>query len=170
MSGAFEAELASQGFDVLRPLSVSWYNDYIKGLGLSTDSTKYLEKSGEAHASGEAAPFALSPLPDYGRNGDALAFIIGNSRAMWPCFLRWLRQQPDPSLKDPVDTFAAEVINRALPLVASNGAQYDIFWSCDMSPARLVDMNRAALVSGLCYFSDEMFLSIHPTFGSWVAL
>ena len=38
-----------------------------------------------------------------------------------------------------------------------------------MSPARLVDMNRAARVSGLCYFSDEMFLSVHPTFGSWVA-
>ena len=84
MSSGFEAELASQGFDVLRPLSVSWYNDYIKGLGLSTDSTKYLEKSGEAHASGEAAPFALSPLPDYGRNGDALAFII---EILAPCGL-----------------------------------------------------------------------------------
>ena len=30
-------------------------------------------------------------------------------------------------------------------------------------------MNRAAHVAGCCHFSSEMFLSIHPIFGSWVA-
>ena len=104
--------LSGLSIDVLAPLRTSWYNDYIKSLGLSTDSTKYLERSGEQHASGEAAPFALSPLPDFGRGGDALAFLVGNSKAMWPCFLRWLRQQPDPALKDPIDTYSAEVIGR----------------------------------------------------------
>mmetsp|Transcript_13685 Transcript_13685/g.23383 ORF Transcript_13685/g.23383 Transcript_13685/m.23383 type:complete len:142 (+) Transcript_13685:1-426(+) len=38
-----------------------------------------------------------------------------------------------------------------------------------MSPGRLVDMNRAALVSRLCHFSDEMYLSVHEEYGAWVA-
>ena len=166
-------ELRAGGFDVFAPMRVSWYNDYIKSLGLSTDSTKYLEASGEQHASGEAAPFALRPLPDFGRpGGNSLAFMIGNSRAMWPCFLRWLQQKPEPlAVKDPVDTYTAEVIDAAIGrfAAAAGSPRKDTFWAADMSPERLVDMNRAARVAALCYFSDEMFLSIHPTFGSWVA-
>jgi methylmalonic aciduria homocystinuria type C protein len=161
------AELEASGLDVFAPIKVSWYNDYLNQLGLATDSTKYLEKAGEAHASGEPAPFALAPLPDFGRRGDALGLIIGNSKAMWPCFLRWLKTKGN-SLKDPVDTFAEEHIKAAVGGFAG-ACRYDIFWASDMSPERLVDMNRASLVSGLCYFSDEMFLSIHPKFGSWVA-
>ena len=160
-------ELAGEGLDVLAPMRVSWYNDYLRELGLATDSTKYLERAGEAHASGEPAPFALAPLPDFGREGDALALIIGNSRAMWPCFLRWLKRKGG-DIKNPVDTFAEEKIKAAVGTFAGE-SKYDIFWASDMSPQRLVDMNRASLVSSLCYFSDEMFLSIHPKFGSWVA-
>ena len=175
------AELRADGLDVIAPLRVSWYNDYLRELGLSTDSTKYLEASGEAHASGEAAPFAIAPLPDYGRSGNALAFLIGNSRALWPSLLSWMARQSEPSaVKDPVDTYAGEVVRRSLDryvaaVATAAGAAphplpaYDVFWAHDMSPARLVDMNRASRVSGMCYFSDEMFLSVHPTFGSWVA-
>ena len=209
---------------VVAPLRAGWYNDYIRELGLSTDSTAYLQAppsllprsqrigcatppaslpaapqhwppsgvcrahrrraaiaqaSGERHASGEEAPFALAPLPDFGRSGDALAILVGNSRAMWPAFLRWLKAQKDPdALSDPVDTFAAEAIRGAVGRFAAASAAaagrkaaaaHDSFWACDMSPARLVDMNRAARVAGVCYFSDAMFLSVHPTFGAWVA-
>mmetsp|Transcript_29125 Transcript_29125/g.46880 ORF Transcript_29125/g.46880 Transcript_29125/m.46880 type:complete len:466 (+) Transcript_29125:3-1400(+) len=151
-------------------MKVSWYNDYLKELGLATDSTSYLEEAGDTHASGEK-PFTLAQLPDYGRDGNALAFIIGNSKAMWPRFLSWLRDHPD--VKDPVDAYTAETIDRAIAnfiagIPASN-ATANTFWANDMSPERLVDMNRAAKACALCYFSDEMFLSIHPTFGSWVA-
>jgi len=137
------------------------------------------QASGERHASGEEAPFALAPLPDFGRSGDALAILIGNSRAMWPAFLRWLKAQKDPdALSDPVDTFAAEAICGAVGRFAAASAAaagrkaavaHDSFWASDMTPARLVDMNRAARVAGVCYFSDAMFLSVHPTFGAWVA-
>ena len=166
------SSLLASGFDLLTPMRVSWYNDFIKRLGLSTDSTAYLEKSGEAHASGEAAPFALKPLEDYGRpNGDCLAFLVGNSKAMWPKFLKWLDGKQDPmGVSDPVDTYTSEAITKAFQQYAGGGdMRFEIFWASDMSPSRLVDMNRAALVSNLCHFSDEMFLSIHPTFGSWVA-
>jgi len=176
---ALTAELQKSGFDVVAPLRAGWYNDYIRELGLSTDSTAYLQASGERHASGEEAPFALAPLPDFGRSGDALAILVGNSRAMWPAFLRWLKAQKDPdALSDPVDTFAAEAICGAVGRFAAASAAaagrkaavaHDSFWASDMTPARLVDMNRAARVAGVCYFSDAMFLSVHPTFGAWVA-
>ncbi|EOD17972.1 hypothetical protein EMIHUDRAFT_447897 [Emiliania huxleyi CCMP1516] len=193
---ALTAELQNSGFDVVAPLRAGWYNDYIRELGLSTDSTAYLQAppsllprsqrigstaqaSGERHASGEEAPFALAPLPDFGRSGDALAILVGNSRAMWPAFLRWLKAQKDPdALSDPVDTFAAEAICGAVGRFAAASAAaagrkaavaHDSFWASDMTPARLVDMNRAARVAGVCYFSDAMFLSVHPTFGAWVA-
>jgi len=70
-----------------------------------------LEEAGDTHASGEK-PFTLAQLPDYGRDGNALAFIIGNSKAMWPRFLSWLRDHPD--VKDPVDAYTAETIDRAI--------------------------------------------------------
>lgn len=161
-------ELHENGFDVFAPMCVSWYNDYLKKLGLATDSTSYLSEAGEQHASGEA-PFKLRELPDFGRQGNALALIIGNSRAMWPHFLRWLSTQPEHMLKaNPVDTFAINTISRAIGN-HFDGISSDTFWASEMSPERLVDMNRAALVSHLCYFSDDMYLSIHPQFGSWVA-
>jgi methylmalonic aciduria homocystinuria type C protein len=127
-----------------------------------------LEKSGETHASGETSAFKLTLLPDYGREGGALALLIGNSAAMWERMLGWLRARGAASVKDPVDTYAAETIERAVSRFAGE-AQYDAFWASDMRPERLVDMNRAAKVSACCYFCDEMFLSIHPRFGSWVA-
>jgi methylmalonic aciduria homocystinuria type C protein len=170
---SFADELAAAGLDVLAPMRAQWYNEYIRSLGLSTDSTKYLEAAKEKHASGEPEPFALAPLPDYGRSGNALTFLVGNSRALWPAFLRWLQRQPDAAaVTDPVDTYTTDVLRAAVGRFAAtalHGASFDIFWASDMSPARLVDMNRAAKVAGVTYFSDEMFLSIHPTFGSWVA-
>lgn len=164
------AELQVGGFDLLAPMRVSWYNEYLLELGLSTGSTGYLQESGEQHASGEAASFKLSPLTDFGRSGNALAFVIGNSRALWPVFLRWLRGQ-EPRPDNPVDMYAEQFISAAAERFSARiGAEkHDAFWACDMTPARLVDMNRAARVSALTYFSDEMFLSVHPMFGSWVA-
>ena len=182
------SELSAAGFDICAPLRVSWYNDYIKSLGLSTDSTKWLEASGEQHASGEAVPFALRPLHDFGRHGNCLAYLVGNSKAMWPCALRWLKRQLKPAdIKDPVDTYACEAVSAviehfckaeqaaaaAAPMTDAGTKPrppaHEIFWAADMSPERLVDMNRVSRVAGACYFSDEMFLSIHPTFGAWVA-
>ena len=156
--------LSRRGFDVLAPFRVSWYNEYIQKLGLATD---------ENHVAGSA--FTLAPLPNLGQE-DALALIVGNSKAMWPNMLRWLKSQPDPAVvKDPVDTFSSEVISAAISsfAAATDGRPaiaHDMFWASDMSAARLVDMNRAAYVSGVCYFSDEMYLSIHPTFGTWLEL
>jgi len=157
-SEALARQLDSVGFDLCTSFRSSWYNDLIRSLGLATD---------EDHVGGTA--FKLISLPDFGRGGDALAVLIGNSKAMWPIFLRWLCKQPNPDqIEDPVDDFADEAIRSAVASFAGS-TKYDIFWAADYSPERLVDMNRVSLVSGMCYFSEEMFLSVHPTFGSWVA-
>lgn len=159
--------LLQRGFDVFQPFRVSTYNEYILAKGLATD---------EDHVGGTA--FSLKPLPRFGRSKDedTLAVIIGNSRALWPHFLRWLKAQPEPAaVKDPVDTYTEQVLRSAISSFASAAARqsepvaYDIFWAADYSPERLVDMNRAAMVSGNSYFSEEMYLSVHPMFGSWVA-
>ena len=167
---ALAQELEDAGFDVLAPLRVSWYNELLRKLGLATDSTDYLTSAGEEHASGAPA-FKLAPLPDYGRDGNALAFLVGNSRAMWPRFLEWLSARPDASIAHPVDAYTAEVIGGAAArFAASAGARaHQVFWAYEMAPERLVDMNRAAMVAGVTHFSDEMFLSVHPTYGAWVA-
>ena len=170
-TAAFADELRAGGFDLLHPMRVSWYNDYICQLGLSTDSTGYLDKSGEQHKSGEAAPFRLRPLPDFGRDGNALALLIGNSRALWPAFLRWLWRQPEPRPANPLDTYTEAYVGAAVRkfLSVAGAPDQETFWAADLTPARLVDMNRAARACGLTYFADEIFLSIHPTYGAWVA-
>ena len=192
-------DLRAGGFDLFVPMRVAWYNDYLQKLGLATDSTSYLEKSGETHASGEGNAFKLASLPDYGRQGNALAFFVGNSKAIWPKFLRWLKDQPNAAaMKDPVDAYTSKFITDAMNKFAaaednddinssdsdseskkkdnkeeattsSCAKEYEAFWASDMSPDRLVDMNRVALVTQTCYFSEKLFLSIHPIFGSWVA-
>lgn len=154
---AVEGQLREDGLDVFQPFRVGWYNDYIRSKGLATD---------EDHVGGAA--FSLAPLPDFGRHGDALALLVGNSRGLWPKLVSWLKEDPDRILANPVDTYSNMAINRAIADYAGD-TQYDIFWASDMSPERLVDMNRSALVSALCHFSEEMYLSVHPKFGSWVA-
>ena len=89
---------------------------------------------------------------------------------MWLCFFRWLRDQPDlTGIENPVDTYAAETIGRAMKKFAGGTDEHDIFWAADTTPERLDDMNRAAAVANVTYFSEVLFLSVHPNFGSWVA-
>ena len=116
--------------------------------------------------------FKLNPLPDYGRSGDALAFFIGNLKALWPYFLDWMRKQslsdPNTSIPNPLDSYTTETISTVIQRFAGNILSLEIFWGYDTSPERLVDLNRASMVSQVCYFCDKLHLSVHPKFGSWV--
>ena len=45
-------------------------------------------------------------MPDFGRQDSALALLLANSRALWPCFLDWLKAQPEPEqITDPLDRY-----------------------------------------------------------------
>ena len=135
--------LAVAGLDITQSLNTEWYNTHIAANGLP-----------------------LSPLPSFGRPGGALCLLIGNTRDLWPIFLRWLRDQPDPSMDDPIDTYVTSTINALLTSHLLHG--YDVFWPGD-GGERLVSMQRVALTSGLCAHDPGTQLAIHPTYGAWVA-
>lgn len=139
-----EESLNAHGFDVVQTLNAQWYNKYV-----------------------ETEKLPLSPLPTFGKSG-ALAILIGNSKAVWPEFLRFLAERPDAeTMADPLDTYISLVISEAIEDFVGN-AKHEIFWGWD-SGERLVSMQRVAIVSGLCYHDSETQLAIHPKFGAWIA-
>ena len=160
-------ELASFGFDICHPFSPAWYNELIE--------TENLCES-------------LSPLPNGTR-----AFIIGNTRQLWPAFLTWLHtavetmQEPPPDqgcraiMDNPLDSYIKETIQGVLEGLnradddantssASSGkwGKYELFWSGPNS-YQLVSMQRVAVASGLAYLDLSTHLAIHPTYGAWAS-
>lgn len=171
----FASELARQGIDIVHPLDVRWYNAHVAEHGLQAQ---------------------LPLLPDYGRrggggdgagegSGGALAILLGNTKALWPCFLDWLGAQRESKaaagekteISDPLDSYTGSVIRAAVATLAASGGEaagghavaHDVFWSWEKGD-RLVSMQRVAVASGLCYHDGETQLAIHPTHGAWVCV
>lgn len=127
------------GFDIVHPFRIDWFND------------------------------AVEPslrLPDGGRR-DALAFLIGNTRRLWPVFAEALRN--DVSLLDtehPLDAY----VERALTAAATQSIRdrHDILFAHRMTPAPIA-IQRVAHESGLAHLSPS-HLNIHPVAGPWWAL
>lgn len=104
-------------------------------------------------------------LEDFG-SSTHLALVIGNTRALWPRFLEAIRREPELARSEhPLDTYSERCIGRA---VSALGLRASLRWSHDRGE-RLVAMQRLAHVSGLAYLS-ECHLSVHPTYGPWIAL
>lgn len=104
-------------------------------------------------------------LADFG-SGDNLGIVIGNTRALWPKLLA--RLQSDASLRDapdPIEQYTEDCITGALNAL---GVPHSVRWSHDAEERR-VAMQRLAQVAGLAYLS-ESHLSVHPSYGPWIAL
>lgn len=104
-------------------------------------------------------------LEDFG-SGQNLGVVIGNTRALWPRLLARLRA--DPALRaapHPLEQYTEECIAGA---VRAAGAPARVRWSHDAGERR-VAMQRLAHVAGLAYLS-ESHLSVHPSYGPWIAL
>ena len=149
-TAALRAALEAQGLDVVAPLNLRWYNEV-------------------APETARVAPAAV------GAGEDALAVLVGNSRALWPAFTA--AHDSDPAIGDaehPVDTFVARAIRDAIA-DASNGAcgrtasVVRVFDAHDTSPGKLVAIQRAAHVAGVAHLDESCHLSIHPTLGPWLA-
>lgn len=95
-----------------------------------------------------------------------LAIVVGNSRALWPCFLEALRGDAallaDP---DPLDRYTERCIAAA---VRALGLEVSVRFAHEVGE-RSVAMQRLAQVAGLAYLS-ESHLSVHPQFGPWIGL
>jgi len=156
-TAALRAALEAQGLDIVAPLNLRWYNEV-------------------APATARVAP------PADGAGEEALAVLVGNSRALWPAFTA--AHDSDPAIGDaehPVDTFVARAIRDAIA-DASNGSRGRtdtrrlvgtdprVFDSHDTSPGKLVAIQRAAHVAGVAHLDEKCHLAIHARHGPWIAL
>jgi len=129
---------AEAGFDLVQPLQVGWYNELVTG-------TLKLEDWGSA---------------------SHLAVVVGNTRALWPKFLRALRQDPELlAAAHPLQSYTEQSISRLVSLL---GLPVSVRWS-HAGGAGLVAMQRLAQSAGLAYLAESQ-LSVHPTYGPWIAL
>lgn len=102
-------------------------------------------------------------LPAYDRR-PCLGMLIGNTRALWPRLLTALRA--DPSLlerDDPIDRYVAAVVN---DVCVPMPFRWQCFWA---HGSQRIAMQQLAQRAGLAYLSPG-HLSVHPTFGPWIAL
>ena len=153
-TAALRATLEAQGLDLVAPLNLRWYNEV-------------------APANARIAPTAD------GAGEDALAVLVGNSRALWPAFTA--AHDSDPAIGDaehPVDTFVARAIRDAIARVSLSGGETArdvetdprVFDSHDTSPGKLVAIQRAAHVAGVAHLDEKCHLAIHEKYGPWIAL
>lgn len=127
---------AAAGLDLVQPFAVQWYNAGVA----------------DAHK-----------LPTYGRD-PCLGILIGNTRELWPRFVRALRATP--ALLDdehPIDSYVEDAVMRAC---AALPYRYQSLWA---QRSRQVAIQQLAQRAGLAYLSPG-HLSVHPTFGPWIAL
>ena len=171
------SDLSRYGFDICHNFRPQWYNDSVVADGVSIQSI-------------------LPPLPTHAASQPSqtvptttTAFLVGNTKRMWPLFLNWIekrRKLEDGDLivkNDPLDTYAKESIGKVVEETAARhfvvgdhnnerapGApSYDIFWSFDTRRDRLISMQRIAAVSGLCHLDEASNMAIHPLFGPWLS-
>ncbi|MGH8573310.1 MAG: hypothetical protein ACREX8_12150 [Gammaproteobacteria bacterium] len=104
-------------------------------------------------------------LPDFGRP-TALGILVGNTRALWPRFLDALQQ--NGSLLDGHDPLDRYVESLVLPALEPLAHRSEVRFAHDRPPRR-VAMQRLARVSGLAHLSPS-HLSVHATYGPWIAL
>lgn len=96
----------------------------------------------------------------------SLAVVIGNTRALWEPFRQAVAT--DPALADalhPLQRYTTRVI---LAAVAGLGLACDVRFDFTPPPRR-VAMQDLAHIAGLAYKSPS-YLSVHPTYGPWIAL
>jgi methylmalonic aciduria homocystinuria type C protein len=141
------AALEANGLDVVAPLRLRWYNDVAPASAL------------------------IQPTAD-GAGDDALAILVGNSRALWPAFTA--AHNSDPAIgdaDDPVDTYVARSITAAIAsTTASTSTEPRVFHSNDTTPGKLVAIQRMAHVAGVAHLDEKCHLAIHPVYGPWIAL
>ena len=127
------------GLDIVHPFCLDWFND-------------------------DAEPSMR--LPDWGRR-DALGFVIGNTRRLWPVFARALRDEPTLlDVEHPLDAY----VERELTAAATSALteRHVVLFAHRMTPAPIA-IQRVAHASGLAHLSPSR-LSVHSEYGPWLAL
>lgn len=104
-------------------------------------------------------------LDDFGRS-DALALVLGNTRALWGPFLDALAADPELlEAPHPLDRYVEDVVLSAL---ASVPVPYRVFWGHHRQQP-VVALQRIAAAAGLAELGPA-HLSVHPEHGPWIGL
>ncbi|OQR97097.1 hypothetical protein ACHHYP_12732 [Achlya hypogyna] len=134
-----EGFLAPKGLDVVAPLSVGIYND--------------------------AAPEAYQiPLPATG-----LLVMIGNTKNLWAPFLESI--DIDNMSDHPLTDYSMQVVLQAADVLQATLAVVPdkVYWVHETEPGKMVAAQRMIVASGLASLSEELHLTVHPTYGPWYA-
>lgn len=120
-----------------------------------------------AHLSVKGLPFELFP------RGHRLGVVVGNTRALWPAFRRHLRGlgvRDEAELgPDPLDIYVEELILGSLiELRDSFPVDFEVAFAHDLS-GPILPVQRIADFSGMARLGP-VHLSIHPSYGPWIAL
>lgn len=149
-------ELAKRGFDICHSFRPEWYNESI-----AIDGVEILFPLAQDRYCSEA-------------------FLVGNTKHLWPRFVAWAATRS--KLDDPLDVYTREAIEEvvhqhafrfdsSIPTKADTEqiSKYEIFWAFEFGAGRLVSMQRIAQVAGLCYLDDATNMAVHPDFGPWIS-
>jgi hypothetical protein len=158
---SFAENLKSEyGFDIFHPFQTKWYNDSIAS-DPSTIALRRLEishKTTHKHCTNTTST--------------DIAFLIGNTKHMWPYFVRAhqrriISRMSDEYIKNPLDTYVKESIQEIVSKYFERRCKYRIYWECSYDIDNLVSMQRVAVISGLSYYDNESMLCVHPVYGTW---
>lgn len=164
---SLQNDLFAAGFDICHAFHPSSYNEHIKKHSLPLVPLSCIEKS--------------------------KAYLIGNTKHLWPIFIRWYNSnkdldsdsdsdsnsnsdsdtnQPSNNRKNPdnpLDTYCQINIDDILKahFPPSPSSSYQVYWSCESCADRIVSMQRVASCSGLSYLDSKSHLTIHPVYGTW---
>lgn len=104
-------------------------------------------------------------LPDAG-DPERAVLVIGNTRALWPHFIAYLRADPERiDRPHPLQDYVERAVNAA---VADEPAALETRFTHEPPPRRF-SAQRLAHVAGLAYLGAS-HLCVHPTVGPWLAL
>lgn len=191
--------LFEAGFDIFHgPFSPSVYNDLLESEGLvEAGLLSKLPNQMTVKSASTTTPSIRGDSSIYDNEEtkqEVDAYLIGNTKHLWPIFLQWLHseneikmQQRQSSLDettannnkatshkdndqllidDPLDTYEQTIIREAVEKVCTSGRTL-LYWSSDYDPARMVSMARIASCTGFSYLDPQTHLSVHPTYGTW---
>ncbi len=131
-------DLAGVGLDLTHPFCLAWYED------------------------------AVTPtqrLP-WSRRRDALALLVGNTRAMWPRFLADLARRDEiATASDPLDRWIEEAVDS---VTRSLGRAHEVVFAHEAPPRRR-PMQEIAVRAGFAPLSPGHLLA-HPVYGPWFAV
>ncbi|OQS04116.1 hypothetical protein THRCLA_03615 [Thraustotheca clavata] len=136
---SLETYLKPKGLDLIVPLQVGWYNDTVP------ETYKI-------------------PLAD-----NRLIVLIGNNKNLWQPFVDAMDLE---SISDhPLNDYSMRVVTEAVEHLETDvEIKTDkVYWVHETEPGKMVAAGRMVLASGMARLSDELHLSVHPTFGPWFA-